>query len=135
MRSEPAAAPPDVSAWPPGMLEIVEIVGAPAAQRLLDHLRGLEVYVPQPDFLAGRPQHTLARAMGLEAALLLAEHFGGQKIGLPTLRNMHSKRAQIAAATGTDNEVAARFGVSARYVRYCRRNWTDPRQLDMLALA
>lgn len=126
----PRPSEPDTSAWPPGLLEIVEIVGAEAAKSLVDSLRGMEVYVPQPDYL--RPGHTLARAMGLDAACRLAEHFGGQRISIPTLRSMHAKKAQIAAAEGTDNEVAARFGVSARYVRYCRRDHVDPRQLDLL---
>ena len=61
--------------------ELEAELGVPARLRLIANAGGQRRYVPTPDRV---PASELARELGEEVALWLAERFGGEKIDIPS---------------------------------------------------
>lgn len=115
---------PDTSGWPAGLLEIAELIGRGLALRLVQLHGGEELGVPK----TMRSEHVLAKALGLDAASLLADRYGPGRLSVPTLQSARAKKRAIALASGTTNEIARQHNVTARYVRMVQSTAVDPRQ-------
>jgi|GEM_PF-1139563 len=116
---------------PPSAQELVEVIGLPAVLRLVEAAGGTMIYIPQ------KPDDTsrLALAMGLTAYHIFIRHYGGAHFAVPTFAAARQKSHLIARAAGTSNEVAAKYGVTERWVRMIRQRLRstekDTRQIDM----
>jgi hypothetical protein len=117
--------------WPPKLVEIAELIGSGATLNLIDAYRGHDYcYVPKEV----TPKTRLAQIVGTDNAARLSERYGGDKLFLPTLAFARHRKRLIAGADGKTSEVAAQFGVSARWVRQVRQAARpDSRQIDMFA--
>ena len=125
------AAAPIMRGWPASLVEIAEVIGQPAALRLVDAYGGTVCYVPQ-SVDAG---HRLAQSIGLVAAGHLVARYGGEKVEVPVLHVARTRKAMIAQAEGGVAEIARALGVTRRWVRAVRNagQGGDPRQIDMFA--
>lgn len=115
---------------------IADVIGLAAALKLAEHFGGTEIYVP----LRIREDHPVARAIGVEAALLLARELGGHtgvRIDMPKADEVTRARrnqAIVAAeqAGVTKPALARRHGLSTRRIRQiCNGDGVDDRQLGL----
>jgi len=104
---------------PASARELAEIIGLPAALRLVEGWGGWSfLYVPK----APGPEHALSRALGHQAALALAAAYGGDYIrSIPRCadamrlardRRLLGRRAEGASPAG----LALEFGLTERHV-------------------
>ncbi len=106
----------------PGLLgQVAQAAGVKAAWQLAKERGGGRAYIPTPEALHDR--HWLVRAVGLEAAVAIANALGSGEVEVP-LGPFTGNRAQVWAAierglnAGLSVEQAARqVGVTARTVR------------------
>ena len=98
--------------------ELARAAGFDAAERLMLHFGGQRVFVPR----RMRPRSPLFGALGREAALKLAELFGGEYIEVPIGKALSTAKrlAAIASFKGSHNEAARAFGCTRRWVRMVR---------------
>lgn len=66
---------------PPKALELAETIGLPALQKLVEWRGGVTIYIPTPGQLSR--EHPLAMALGMHAALALAEEYNGGRLEVP----------------------------------------------------
>jgi hypothetical protein len=122
-QSVPARQPRiDVRGWPPLLAEIAALASPEAALRLVERFGGVACYFPKRP----RPGHVLVDAIGLEAAKILAERFGGTSPEIPVLATRHRLKQAIVEAEGGTAEIARDLGCSARYVRMIRNSGRPP---------
>ncbi|WP_372069751.1 hypothetical protein P7L75_01385 (plasmid) [Tistrella mobilis] len=100
--------------------DIAELIGDDLAMRLAASRGGQTWYVPRPDRL--RPDHWLIDLLGQEAALALCQRYGPGDMEIPSGYYVHAaaRAREIGAAAGSTREIAARYGVTERWVRMCR---------------
>jgi hypothetical protein len=117
--------------WPASLVEIAELIGTGPTLNLVDAYRGHDYcYVPKEPNAATR----LVQIVGMDAASKLSARYGGDKLFLPTLASARHRKRLIVGADGKTSEVAALFGVSARWVRQVRQGARpDSRQIDMFS--
>lgn len=121
-------APNPMRGWPASLVSLAELIGMAATLRLVEAYGGDGVYVPQ----TVDPDKPFVQIAGLTAAEILVQHYGGERLEIANLAGVRHKKPFIAEAKGTVAEVAKRFSVSARWVRYCRASIRpDDRQLEM----
>lgn len=122
-----SAPPPD---WAPAELrELTSLIGIPATFRLIELRGGTRVRVPK-SVNQGR---MLAREIGLTAARLLAERWGGDDLKVPLARHW---RARVYRARGDSySQIARRLGVSEStvhtYLRAAGLTSVQAEQLDL----
>ncbi|TGG92514.1 hypothetical protein E4656_13665 [Natronospirillum operosum] len=100
---------------PESLAEIVDAIGLESALKLVEALPGVRVYVPQQM----PADHQLVTILGQEAAMLLAEHFGGEALNvarcLHALRGVRNTEIWQARHLGAAR-LALRFGLTERQV-------------------
>ncbi len=122
--------PNPMRGWPASLVKLAEMIGLAATLRLVDAYGGDGVYVPQHV----DPDKPFAQIAGLTAAEILVQHYAGEKLEIAALAGVRHKKPLIAEARGPVAEVARKFAVTARWVRYCRASMRpDDRQLDMFS--
>lgn len=116
--------------WPASLIEVAEVIGVKATLHLVEAFGGTTLYVPEHL----DPSHRLAQAIGFNAAEQLVSMYRLEKIEVPTMRIVRTRKALIGKATGTTNQIAREFGVTTRWVRMVRNFPTDndPRQTCIL---
>tara|TARA_R110002049_G_scaffold13675_5_gene59403 strand:+ start:426 stop:830 length:405 start_codon:yes stop_codon:yes gene_type:complete len=103
---------------PASVAELVGIIGLPATLAIVEERGGLRFYVPvQP-----RPDHWLARLIGMAAFTRLVEYAAGDEIEVPrcldALRAAKDRQiAQDAAAGDSQATLARRYGYTERGIR------------------
>lgn len=123
-----------VQGWPASAIEVAEVIGVMTALRLIEAFRGAELYIPH----RMTEDHHIALIIGFSAASRLSQWRPGDKLDISTLPvGIQKKRAimqAIAQGDGTTDEIARRFQVTNRWVRYCKSCLSgkdDPRQIEM----
>jgi len=109
----------DTDLLPPTAAQMVAVIGLEAVLALVEACGGARVYVPQPQALG--VDHTLVRALGLDAAERLAAHYGGDAITVPrclaALRGARNRAIRERHAGGArPPSLARRFGLTERQV-------------------
>lgn len=107
------------AALPPVAAALEGIIGRRLTMALASSTDAGTVYVP----LRPKPTHKLVQVIGMAATVKLAETFGGQTVRIPVCDQVRraSRDAEIRklAADGvTQVEIARRFGMTDRAVRY-----------------
>lgn len=108
-----------LSALPESLRELVDLIGLPAALKLVERWGGITaVYVPKDM----TPGHDLARALGFPAALKLSEVYGGDCLrNIPrcvgALRAVRDRQVLRLRADGlAPRDIAPQFGLTERRV-------------------
>ena len=110
-----ARAESEMRGWAASMVEVADLIGVPAALKLVERRGGTTVYIPKT---ISRETQPIVRLIGRQAAEQMAAQFGGMNFSVPTLAAARSsKKELIVRAEGGVYEIARRFGVTARYVR------------------
>lgn len=112
----------DLDHLPQQLKDLVDIIGLPAVQRLVQHYGGVRVVVPEKM----HAHHPLARLLGLEVAERLSHHYARERIDVPKA---------LGAILAVRNAVIARDnaqGVSARRLALMH-NLTERRIWEILA--
>ncbi|ESQ78491.1 hypothetical protein [Asticcacaulis sp. YBE204] len=98
------------------LAEVREVIGDAAYGLLLSELGGKRLYVPKS---AG--QHTvITAAIGAEASAALSQRFGGESLTLPASARKQGLILGDVAAGMTTIDVARKYYISDRYVRYLK---------------
>ncbi len=122
--------------WPFTLRGIAQSIGVDGAMSLVEHLGGLEYYIP----VQATEDHELARVLGMSLFQRLARSHGGQRIAIPRDPYASAAKGQIMtlAEQGIDARTIARqVGVTQRYVRRVLElcpsapKPADPRQLKL----
>lgn len=103
-----------MTSLPPFYLDMVEALGAEAADAVVRLFGGQRLYVPTTP-----PADHPVQRLGAALAQALAAHYGGETLEVPNLRIV-SRRAVIhdmAAAGRSPNDIAAATGLTHRRVR------------------
>ena len=102
----------------PKLLEIAEVIGAPAALRLAEVHGGREsCYIPK----TARRNHPWAQVVGWEAWRALCREYGGERLDIP--RNAHAAETVKARMLALEHkgmsrrEIATALRCTERYVR------------------
>ncbi len=104
---------------PPLLLRVSERIGLAATLELVKHYGGTWVFIPMP----GRctPDHVLARMLGFDKLLILAEMLGGDQVEVPkcevAIRAARDRRIRALAGSKTQRETALLYGLTERQVR------------------
>lgn len=123
----------DLAYLPQQLQDIIEIIGLPAAKRLVEHYGGVSVMVP-PQM---REDHALARLLGLEAAQKLVEQYARERITVPrAYRAIIAFRNSLIRAAHADGktakELALLHGITERWIWNILANETaDDSQKDL----
>ncbi len=106
--------------------EIERIAGSEAALELAMAKGGQEIYVP----VAATDDHWLTRAVGLEAARKICDHYRGSRIIIPMAKLSMQRRRLIAALKdgASAAEASAAAGMHIRSAYRARKNHKDDRQ-------
>ncbi|MEQ1890860.1 MAG: Mor transcription activator family protein [Alphaproteobacteria bacterium] len=111
-------------------------LGPGQAVVLAQKLGGQRVYVEK----APRQSHRLARILGLEMAVFLSKHYGGEFISVPTgraaLGEARMRRRAVAMSGASHNQVARELGITRRRVEQIRdslKTAVDTGQFEMFS--
>ena len=111
-------------------------MGEAQAVLLAQRLGGQRVYVEK----APRDGHRLVRLLGLEMAVVLARHYGGEYVCVPTgrtaLGEARMRRRVVAQSAASHNQLASELGITRRRVEQIRdslRTQDDIGQFDLFA--
>jgi Mor transcription activator family len=88
--------------------KILEILGTDLGEKLLTHFAGKILYVPRRVIL----DHPIVNVVGLEAAKIFQEEFGGQQISFP--RKTCLKRAERNLSIWKQRQAGATIQVLAK---------------------
>lgn len=110
---------------PPLLALVAESAGVSGALRLMAEFGGQEITIPKKP----RPGQVLYERCGRAVAEALADLRGGEIVAIPNGASMKSKKRAIADDTGSNNALAQRHGVTARYVRQVRNAVPAPMPL------
>lgn len=122
--------------WPPAMRSVAQTIGVEGALLIVQHLGGLEYYVPK----SATEAHPLVQLLGMQRFVALAGRHGGSRIIVPRDlgTNVAKGRILTLAEQGLDQRtIARRVGVTQRYVRRVlelapkRPVPSDPRQMPL----
>ncbi|MBX3504343.1 MAG: hypothetical protein KF895_02605 [Parvibaculum sp.] len=116
--------------WPESLLTVKESIGLAATLRLVEAFGGTSCYIPAKADVSNR----LVQVIGVDATEALIRDLGAGAFDVPVLATARHKRRLIMRAKGTAREVARKFAVTERWVRYVRadeRGSVDERQMDM----
>ncbi len=124
-----------VQCLPASVRELVETVGLAAALRIVEARGGVRLCVPRQ----AKPDHWLARLIGVEALKTLVAMYGGEAIEIPRCAGamLAAWERQVVEqhARGASNaELARRYGYTERGLRKLRRRVAaqpDAPQLDL----
>ncbi|HWP00037.1 MAG TPA: Mor transcription activator family protein [Methylococcus sp.] len=103
----------------PGILEdIAHLVGLPAALAVADRFGGRRL----PGLVRMSPDHPLARCVGLQKAIRIAEYLGNERPEIPKFdarhRAIRNRRIREERALGaTHAELAERYHLTDRWIR------------------
>lgn len=113
------SADPELRMLPHRTRELAVRIGVPALRKLCQKFGGITLYVPARERL--HSDHAIARCIGIEKALALADE-DGRRLEIPMLDQGASPllHAQIREyrQTHSERETALHFKVTARWVRY-----------------
>lgn len=96
------------------LIELIDVLGEDAVDRLRQHFGGTELYVP-----FGLPEdHRICRALGREIANKLVAWGGGSRVNVPKCDpvNLRARILQLRAERRTAGEIAVEVGISERHV-------------------
>ncbi len=98
--------------------EIVQMIGAEAASKLVAKLGGTCLYIP----VTPKPKSQLCQLIGQEAAQQLADEFGGITVEIPLdhIERLAQRNKLIMAdrATGmSQSKIALKYHLSTRWIR------------------
>lgn len=121
----------------PGMLGELARAGMGGKALILAHnWGGTKRYIPA----SPRPEHALVQMIGMAAARILAEAWGGGHHDIPRAAVLDDLKRQILDHPGTTRETAIALGCTERWVREVRAGGgetrhrgkpIDPRQISM----
>ena len=77
---------------------------------------GQNIYVPKKL----KEDHFLIKCLGQDAANILVDLRGGEKVDIPNCKIFNALKSHIIKSVGSNRNVAKEFGVTERYVRMCR---------------
>jgi Mor family transcriptional regulator len=123
----------DPSLLPETLREIAEVVGLPAAVRLVEWRGGVRVYVPA----RVTERHPLARVLGVRAAAALCARYPGAELCIPraeaALRAVRDAdiRRRYSGGEGAP-ALALEYGLSLRQIRSIVAGQPDHRQITLL---
>ena len=113
----------DIRPWPIGLRRIAAVIGAKEALRLVEAFGGTEDHhIPKK----ASPDHPFARVIEYEDLQKLCNTLGPCRLEIPRGTNLKPKKLQILEADGPSREVARKLGVSQRYVRKVRQEFSIP---------
>lgn len=102
---------------PPVARDLVEVIGLPAAVRLVEKWGGVRIYVPAT---VGE-DHPLARMIGVDTARALCEYCAGELLAVP--------RAAAALREARNREIRARYADGESQARLARAYALTERQV------
>jgi len=119
-------------ALPPSLRDLAAVIGASAAQRLVEALGGVEKqYIPKRP----KPDHALARLIGWDGLQALAAEYGGHRIDIPRGCNIGGKKRRVAEALdrgASPRQAALLAGCTGRHARQIRADLrADPVQRSL----
>ena len=99
------------------VIEVIDIIGRGPAEQLVEQFGGVRVFIPRT---IGR-DHKIAKIIGIEPALKLSMHFGGEVLSIPKCRSMrvHTRNKEIVAAYQQGakvNDLARSYDVTDRQI-------------------
>ncbi len=108
---------------PPVMQEIVDLVGLPAALKLVALYPAISFRVPTGEHEKGEVKRRLEEAMGADASKLFIERFAGERLYVAKCHHaLLAERNRIICERTDNNESAAtlarEFNLSERQIRY-----------------
>ncbi len=86
------------------------------ALKLSSSYGGQNIYVPKNL----KEDHFLVQCLGFDAANILVDLRGGEKVDIPNCKIFNALKSRIIKSVGSNRNVAKKFGVTERYVRMCR---------------
>lgn len=96
------------------LIELIDVLGEDAVERLRQHFGGTELYVPfgLPD------EHRICRALGREIADKLVSWAGGGRVQVPKCDpvNLRERVLRLRQDKRTAGEIAVEVGISERHV-------------------
>lgn len=107
----------DVQQLPGSLSDVIDVIGIDATLRLVEHLGGTRLYIPE----AITPEHPVVAMLGHHNGFALAERFGGEQLLLPrciaAVRAVRdaSIRAQRAGGAST-KKLALSHGLTERQI-------------------
>jgi Mor family transcriptional regulator len=126
---------------PPLLQDFVRLIGIQAVMALVEHVGGLRIYIPTPEYATA--DHQFAEIIGVDNLVKLGKAYGGQEhfqlpkaySALVALRN--ARIAADYAATKTARQLAAEHRLTeSQIVRIVARQGVtapaDRRQLKLL---
>lgn len=117
-------APKEKIRWSINVQRLAEVIGAPAAMRLVDEFGGGEDYfIPRQP---GKTAHCFSKILSPPQFKALCEAYGPGYIEIPRGAYRNLKKARILDATGPSRVVARQVGVVQRYVRKVRSDAKIP---------
>lgn len=107
----------DAEQLPSSLHDVIDAIGIDAALRLVEHLGGTRLYVPE----RMTPDHPIVALLGHKHAYALAEHFGGDQIILPrcvaAIRAMRDETIRLQRSGGASTKaLAIKHGLTERQI-------------------
>jgi len=98
-----------------GFQELNQLIGSEATTKLCLVIGGVSHYIPKK----AKPDHRLARLIGIEAFEALCADYGGTRLTLPTLHELKTKRRRVRLLLRqggwTVRKIAEEVGCTERY--------------------
>lgn len=114
----------NIRPWPIGVRRIAAVIGAKEALRLVEVFGGTEDHhIPKN----ASPDHPFARVIEYKDLQKLCNALGPCRLEIPRGIHLKPKKLQILEAGGSSREVARKLGVSQRYVRKVRQEFSIAR--------
>ncbi|MEW6562722.1 MAG: hypothetical protein AB1400_05750 [Pseudomonadota bacterium] len=113
----------DIDDLPPFARELVVLIGFGATIRLIELRPGVPLYIP----CEVHPDHSLALALGMNAAQALVKNYGGITITPPNckvamVKIRHRNILKTRAEGYSQTEAALLFGLTPRQIRNIESN-------------
>lgn len=112
-----AAPDIDVSLLEPVLRRFVAEIGLANTLKLVERCAGVPTYFPQQP----APEHWLPQLVGMDAAMRVADMFGGESCVLPgaraALRELRDRQMRAARADTSIRQLARAYGLGRRRVQ------------------
>lgn len=120
-----------VDCLPESILELIDVIGLPAALRIVEARGGIRLCVPK----TAAPDHWLAQAIGMTAFERLVAYYEGEEIEVAkcaaAMQRLREREIDAAAREGeTNTTLARRYGYTERGIRKLRRRVEAQRDDD-----